>query len=120
MNLYLRCSASAKSHLRLHLSRLPPLPADSHTHHVLHLLCTHSFAVSCSLMRPPVSWQAFVFSLMQPHVAPCFMAGSCLQGILSDRVDAGGPVTGVWSPITLKGAFHSERGCDIMSGTQEG
>lgn len=27
MNLYLRCSASAKSHRLLHLSRLPPLPA---------------------------------------------------------------------------------------------
>ena len=87
MNLYLRCSASAKSHLRLHLSRLPPLPADIWTGIALHTCI-------CSLMQPQVApctavaVQAFIYSLMQPRVGSYLMmsqcaAGSCLQDILS-------------------------------------
>lgn len=43
--------------------------------------------VPCFMMH------TFIYSLMQPHVAPYFMmsqcaAGSCLQDILSDKVGA--------------------------------
>ena len=49
-------------------------------------------------MQPQVGpcfmMHTFIYSLMQPHVAPYFMmsqcaAGSCLQDILSDKVGAG-------------------------------
>ncbi len=86
MNLYLSCSASAKSHLRLHLSRLPPLPAGSHTHHILQVFCTHVFSVSCNLVLVPVTSQALIVSLMQRQLSPCFMMHTYTFSLMQPHV----------------------------------
>ncbi len=72
MNLYLRCSASAKSHLLLHLSRLPPFPANAWSLHSEHSPCMSAHCTTQSLLTERMQCNHTVAIFYVGRKASCF------------------------------------------------